>query len=98
MGVVQVEAGRPLQVGDAFPEVGRRPANGAVHLVALGEKELRQVRTVLARDAGDQRFFLLCHIFCMWINFRFLKKFLNRYVAAAISSVTGMATARAANH
>jgi hypothetical protein len=34
-----------------------RTAFGAVHLVVLGEQQLRQVRAVLPGDPGDERFF-----------------------------------------
>ena len=33
---------------------GGRPANDAMHLVAFGEQELGQVRTVLPRDSGNE--------------------------------------------
>src|SRR5204862_2503148 len=43
------------QVPDPVVGVVRRAADHAHHLVALGEQQLRQVRAVLSRDAGDQR-------------------------------------------
>ena len=52
--VVEVEAGTALKVRYALAVVHRRAPDGAVDVVALVQEELRKVRAVLARDAGDQ--------------------------------------------
>jgi hypothetical protein len=41
---------------DSFVAVMAGPADYAYHLVALGEKELRQIGAILAGDAGDESF------------------------------------------
>ena len=46
-----------IQVINPAGVKGRGAANDAVHLVALGEQQLGEVRTILASDAGDQCFF-----------------------------------------
>ena len=43
------------QVIEPFPPQARGAADHSVHLVALGQEQLGQVRPVLAGDAGDQR-------------------------------------------
>ena len=48
---VAVEVLNPPRVESA------RPPNQAMYLVALGQQQLRQVRAVLAGNAGDERFF-----------------------------------------
>jgi hypothetical protein len=35
----------------------RGAANDPMDLISFFEKELRQIRTILPRDAGDERFF-----------------------------------------
>jgi hypothetical protein len=42
------------QVLDAIELLRRRAPDHAVHLVALLEQQLREVRAVLARDSGDE--------------------------------------------
>jgi hypothetical protein len=46
-----------LQVVDAAAVHARRAPDDAVHLVAFPEKELGEIRTVLTRDARDERRF-----------------------------------------
>ncbi len=61
VGVVQDRAGRPIRAGRGRggrcrPVVERaRAADQAVHVVALAEQQLREVRAVLPGDAGDER-------------------------------------------
>ena len=48
VGIVQVEVGLTLQMRNALPEVYTGAADDAVHLVALLQKELTQIGTVLS--------------------------------------------------
>ena len=57
IAIVQVEIRVALQVGDPLAVIDRRPADDAVHVVALAQQKLGQVAAVLPGDAGDQRFF-----------------------------------------
>jgi hypothetical protein len=57
-----------VQVVDAVCVEQRRAALHAVHLIALFEQETRQVRAVLAGDAGDQRYFLGSHASPLWFR------------------------------
>src|ERR1700731_2819498 len=53
--VTLVERDTVADVLDSIEFLGGGAAHHAVHLVALIEQELRQVRAVLTRDSGDQR-------------------------------------------
>ena len=53
--VALVQRDPVAQVLDALEPLGRGAAHHPVHLVALLEQQLGQVRAVLARDPGDQR-------------------------------------------
>ncbi len=46
-----------VDVVDAGGVEGRGATHDAVNLIAFGEKEFRQIRTVLPRDARDECFF-----------------------------------------
>jgi hypothetical protein len=46
-----------VDVVDAFGVEARGATDDAVHLVALPEQELGEVRAVLARDSGDESSF-----------------------------------------
>ncbi len=52
-----------LDMVDALEILGARPAHHALHFVSLLEQQLRQIRTILAGDAGNQRAArgFLCH-------------------------------------
>src|SRR3712207_3129503 len=52
-----------IDVIDAVRVEQARPAHDAVHLVALGEQKLGQIRAVLPGDAGDQS--PLLHVFSL---------------------------------
>ena len=54
IGIMQVEMRLALEVRDALAEVHRAAADDSVHVIALLEQELREVRAVLARHARDQ--------------------------------------------
>ena len=47
----------PVKVIDAARVERRGPANHAVDLIAFVEQQLGEIGTVLASDAGDERFF-----------------------------------------
>lgn len=51
--VMQMEMGMPLQVGDTFPEINRRTADGAVYVISFLQQELGEERAVLTGDACD---------------------------------------------
>ncbi len=53
IGVVEVEIGASLEVGDALAVVDRRAADGAVDVISLLKQQLRQKRPVLTGDACD---------------------------------------------
>jgi len=53
VGVVEVEVGLALQMGDALAEVNAAAADDAVDFVAFVQKKLAQVRAVLTGDTGD---------------------------------------------
>jgi hypothetical protein len=55
VAVVQLQVRVVVQVVDPAAVEQRRAADQAVHLVALVQQQLGQVRAVLARDAGDER-------------------------------------------
>jgi hypothetical protein len=55
----------PVEVINARRVEGRGPADDAVHLVALLQQQLRQVRPVLPRDARDERA-LGCPLLLHW--------------------------------
>ena len=42
-------------IGEPLERLGRRAPDHAVHLVSLGEQELREIGAVLARHAGYER-------------------------------------------
>jgi hypothetical protein len=50
---VQVEVGLALEMGDALTEIDTAAADDAMNLIALVEKELGEVRTVLTGNTGD---------------------------------------------
>ena len=54
VGIVEVEMGRALEVGDPFAEIDAAAADDAVDLISFLQQELGQVGAVLARDAGDE--------------------------------------------
>ena len=74
VGVVQVEVRVSFKMGDAFAEIDRRAAYGAVHVIPLLKQELGKERAVLPRYPRNQRFF---HTIFLGILFSILEFFCN---------------------
>jgi hypothetical protein len=55
-----------IEMVDAAPVERAGPPDDAVHLVAFGKEELREIRTVLARDACYEGFFHSGHGFILY--------------------------------
>ena len=61
ISIMEVELGVALKVSNTLTIVNRTAADDAMHFITLADKELRQIRTVLASDARDKGDFSLCH-------------------------------------
>ena len=66
VGVVEVEVGTPLEVGDALAVIDGGSADDAVDVVAFVEEEFGEVGAVLARDARDEGNVLFAHKIRFW--------------------------------
>ena len=66
VGVVEVEVGAALEVGDALAVIDGGAADDAVDVIAFVEEEFCQVGSVLARDARDEGNVLFAHKIRFW--------------------------------
>ena len=66
VGVVEVEVGAALEVGDALAVIDGGAADDAVDVIAFVEEEFCEVGAVLARDARDEGNVLFAHKIRYW--------------------------------
>ena len=66
VGVVEVEVGAALEVGDALAVIDGGAADDAMDVIAFVEEEFGEVGAVLARDARDEGNVLFAHKIRFW--------------------------------
>ena len=66
VGIVEVEVGAALEVGDALAVIDGGAADDAMDVIAFVEEEFGEVGAVLARDARDEGNVLFAHKIRFW--------------------------------
>jgi hypothetical protein len=83
-GFAAAQAGAVGRIDPACVE-GRRPADQAVHLVALCEEQLGKIRTILSRDSRNERTFR--HLLPAFVASSLIQRS-NRSIAKSRDSVS----------